>query len=168
MKKKKALCLASMASNLDNFNRNNVKVLQSLGYEVTLASNFHSDEDSNSSEKIAAFVKEMRKANVRIVQINFSRKISNITGQLHSYYQVKKLLSQGFDLIHCHSPICAAITRICARKYQKAGKTRVVYTAHGFHFYDGAPKKNWIVYYPIEKFLSRYTDVLITINKARL
>lgn len=45
------------------------------------------------------------------------------------------------------------------------GRLKVIYTAHGFHFYDGAPKKNWILYYPIEKYVSKYTDVLITINK---
>ena len=38
------------------------------------------------------------------------------------------------------------------------------YTAHGFHFYNGAPLKNWLIFYPVEKCLSRYTDVLITIN----
>ena len=42
---------------------------------------------------------------------------------------------------------------------------KVFYTAHGFHFYKGAPLLNWIIYYPIEKWLSNYTDVLITINK---
>lgn len=57
--KKKALCLATMASNLDNFNRNNVKILQGLGYDVTLASNFHTSEDINSQEKIDSFIKEM-------------------------------------------------------------------------------------------------------------
>ena len=42
---------------------------------------------------------------------------------------------------------------------------KVIYTAHGFHFYKGAPLLNWLLYYPVEKFLLRYTDVLITINK---
>ena len=164
LKKKKALCIASMASNLDNFNRNNVKILQALGYEVTLASNFHSSEDTNSKDKIDRFILEMKDENVNIVHVDFSRKIANIKGQVQSYKQVKNLLSQRFDLIHCHSPICAAITRICAHKYQKTGRTKVLYTAHGFHFYDGAPTKNWILFYPIEKLLSKYTDVLITIN----
>lgn len=42
---------------------------------------------------------------------------------------------------------------------------KVIYTAHGFHFYKGAPKKNWIIFYQIEKVFSYVTDVLITINK---
>lgn len=164
MKAKKALCLASMASNLDNFNRNNVKILKELGYDVTLASNFHTSEDINSQEKTDSFMNEMEAEGVHIVQIDFSRRIENAGNQIKSYKQVKELLKQGFDLIHCHAPICAAITRMCAKKYRKRG-AKVIYTAHGFHFYDGAPLKNWVVFYPIEKWLSRYTDVLITINK---
>ena len=37
-------------------------------------------------------------------------------------------------------------------------------TAHGFHFYEGSPKKNWMIYYPIEKYFSRKNDTLITIT----
>ena len=162
---KKALCLASMASNLDNFNRDNVKILLSLGYEVTLASNFNSLDDTNSKEKIDHFVSEMKAMGVNIVQIDFSRKIFDIRGNIKSFKQVENLIKQGFDIIHCHAPICAAITRLCARKSQISGISKVIYTAHGFHFYDGAPFLNWLIYYPVEKHLSKYTDVLITINK---
>lgn len=42
--------------------------------------------------------------------------------------------------------------------------TKVIYTAHGFHFFKGAPLKNWLFFYPVEKYLSKYTDCLITIN----
>lgn len=165
VQKKRALCVASMASNLDNFNRNNVKILRNLGYDVTLASNFHTSEDTNSQEKIDSFIAEMERDGVHIVQIDFSRRIRNIRNQLKSYRQMKRLIAQGYDLIHCHAPICAAITRMCAKKYQKQGKSKVLYTAHGFHFYDGAPLKNWLIFYPVEKHYSRYTDILITINK---
>jgi len=71
------------------------------------------------------------------------------------------LTDNEYDFIHCHSPIGGVIARLAAHKK----KTPVVYTAHGFHFYKGAPLKNWLVYYPIERYLSRFTDVLITINK---
>ena len=161
---KKALCIASLASNLDNFNRGNVEVLLELGYDVTLASNFNSSEDTNSAEKIDAFAREMEASGVHIRQIDFSRSLGKVRQQMQSVRQVKELLAEGFDLVHCHSPICAAITRACARKYRKTGRTKVVYTAHGFHFFDGAPRKNWLIYYPVEKAMSRYTDTLITIN----
>ena len=103
-------------------------------------------------------------AGVHIRQIDFSRSLGKVRQQLQSGRQVKELLAEGFDLVHCHSPICAAITRACARKYRKSGRTKVIYTAHGFHFFDGAPLKNWLIYYPVEKAMSRYTDTLITIN----
>lgn len=157
---KKALMIASMASMLRNFNLNNIRLLRDLGYEVTLAANFRT-EDSNSPESIQKFRQQMNKEGVLIRQIDFTRKIGNIKGHIKSYKQVQKLANENFDLVHCHSPICAAITRYVFRR--KPGK--IIYTAHGFHFYKGAPLQNWLLYYPVEKWLSRYTDVLITINK---
>lgn len=163
--KKQALCIASVASNLDNFNRDNVSILLGLGYEVTLAANFHSKEDINSQEKIDAFAKEMRAEGVHIVHIDFSRSLKKVDMQIKSVFQVKELLKRRYALIHCHSPICSAIVRRAAEVCRRKIGTKVVYTAHGFHFYSGAPIKNWLLYYPIEKWMSRYTDILITINR---
>ena len=165
MKKKKALFIASVASMLDNFNRENINILLSMGYEVTIASNFHTEEDINSQEKTDGFVSEMRAMGVSIVQIDFTRKIRNIRQQAKSAGQVGKLLEQQFDIVHCHSPICAALTRVNYRRYRKEYGGKLVYTAHGFHFYKGAPLKNWLLYYPVEWLCSWWTDVLITINK---
>ncbi len=161
---KKALLIASMASMLDNFNRNNIKILLDLGYKLSLASNFKTNQDSNSQEKTEHFLKSMKELGVDCIQIDFSRSLWDIHGQWKSYKQVKNLLRKKFDLIHCHSPICAAMTRLCARNYRKTG-TRVFYTAHGFHFFKSAPLQNWLIYYPVEKWMSSFTDVLITINK---
>jgi len=81
-----------------------------------------------------------------------------------TYKELKKIINQNqYDIIHCHTPVGGVLTRIAARNARKKG-TKVIYTAHGFHFYKGAPIVNWILYYPIEKWLSRYTDILITIN----
>ena len=160
---KNALVIASMGSMLDNFNKPNIRLLKELGYDVTIAANFNC-EDSNSKEKNDEFCRIMQEEGIKVQHIDFSRKLFNISKQIKSIKQTKELLKQGFDLIHCHSPICAAITRIVANKYRKKG-TKVIYTAHGFHFYKGAPIKNWLIYYPIEKFCSRLTDMLITINK---
>jgi len=71
--------------------------------------------------------------------------------------------NETYDIVHCHTPVAAMCTRLACRKARKEG-TQVFYTAHGFHFYKGAPLKNWLVYYPIEKICSYMTDVLITIN----
>lgn len=84
---------------------------------------------------------------------------------LKAYVILKKLLDQEeFAIVHCHTPVGAAITRIAARKARKKG-TKVLYTAHGFHFYRGAPLFYWAVYYPIERMLANLTDMLITINR---
>lgn len=82
-----------------------------------------------------------------------------------SYRMLKKIIDEGnFDLIHCHTPVGAMIGRLAARDARKKG-TRVIYTAHGFHFFRGAPLQNWLLYYPAEWICSFLTDVLITINK---
>ena len=86
-------------------------------------------------------------------------------GNLKAYKELKKVIDNGrYDIIHCHTPVGAMLARLAARQARKNG-TKVFYTAHGFHFYKGAPVINWLLYYPVEKWLSRYTDVLITINK---
>ena len=84
---------------------------------------------------------------------------------LTAYKALKNVIDrEEYSIIHCHTPVGAMLTRLAARQARKQG-TSVIYTAHGFHFYEGAPLINWILYYPVEKWLSRYTDVLITINK---
>ena len=85
-------------------------------------------------------------------------------GNLEAYRQLKSLLDrEHYDLIHCHTPMGSVVTRLAAASTRNRG-TRVLYTAHGFHFYDGAPAVNWLVYYPVERLLSRRTDMLITMN----
>lgn len=78
---------------------------------------------------------------------------------------LKRLLSENhYDLIWTNEPVMGIMTRLAAKKTRKKG-TRVIYMAHGFHFYKGAPKKNWLTYYPVEKFFAdHYTDTLITIT----
>ena len=86
-------------------------------------------------------------------------------GNLTAYRRVKRIIREGgYDIIHCHTPVGAAVARLAARKARKNG-TKVIYTAHGFHFYKGAPWLNWLVYFPVEWLLSPLTDVLITINR---
>lgn len=68
-----------------------------------------------------------------------------------------------YDIIHCHTPMGSVLTRLAALGARKKG-TKVLYTAHGFHFYKGAPLVNKLIYFPIEFLLSFCTDGLITIN----
>lgn len=85
---------------------------------------------------------------------------------IKSYNQLKKILKENkYDIIHCHTPFGGAITRFAAKKARKEG-TKVIYTAHGFHFFEGASKKDWLIFYNSEKYLSKLTDVIVTINKS--
>jgi glycosyltransferase involved in cell wall biosynthesis len=86
-------------------------------------------------------------------------------GVFSAVREIETIVRQGgYDIVHCHTPIAAACTRIACRSFRKNG-LKVFYTAHGFHFYKGAPLKNWVVFYPIEWLCAHWTDVLITINK---
>ena len=84
-------------------------------------------------------------------------------GNIKAINQIRQL-AKDYDIVHCHTPLASMATRFACRKLRKQ-ELKVIYTAHGFHFYKGAPLKNWLIYYPIEKICSRWTDVLITINK---
>ncbi|MDA7027360.1 glycosyltransferase family 4 protein [Bacillus sp. CLL-7-23] len=86
---------------------------------------------------------------------------NNIT----AYRDLLRIINENhYDIIHCHTPMGGVLARLAARK-QRRRETKVIYTAHGFHFCQGAPLKNWLLYYPIEKVLSFLTDCLITINE---
>jgi glycosyltransferase EpsD len=85
-------------------------------------------------------------------------------GNYNAYKYLKEIVdSNCYDLIHCHTPMASVLTRIASIDARKKD-TKVLYTAHGFHFYNGAPKINWLLYYPVEWALSGFTDALITIN----
>lgn len=78
---------------------------------------------------------------------------------------IKKIAEDGnYDIVHCHTPVAAFCTRIACNSLRKKGLS-VIYTAHGFHFFKGAPIKNWLMFFPLEWFCSFKTDVLVTITK---
>ncbi|KAB2460697.1 glycosyltransferase family 4 protein [Bacillus sp. CH126_4D] len=84
---------------------------------------------------------------------------------LHAYKKLKSIIHQNkYKIVHCHTPMGGVIARIAARKVRREG-TKVIYTAHGFHFCKGSPFINWLLYYPIERSLATTTDCLITINE---
>ena len=160
---KKALMLTSVASMIDQFNIPNIELLQSLGYRVDVIANFE-DPGTISFERAEELKQKLVSMGVKVTHVAIPR-ILDPKSIISAYRSVKKTINKDkYDLIHCHSPIGGAICRLAAIKARRNG-TKVIYTAHGFHFYDGAPMKNWLIYYPVEKFCSRFTDVLITINK---
>lgn len=158
---KRMLMLASVASMIDQFNMPNIELLQEMGYEVHVACNFEKGSTC-TDEKVLELKKKLKQLHVSFFQIDFERNVMKLNQDLKAYKQVLKLARKyHYTFIHCHSPIGGVVGRMVGHKTN----TKVIYTAHGFHFYKGAPLLNWLIYYPIEKFFSRFTDVLITINK---
>lgn len=101
---------------------------------------------------------------LKIHDIPFSR--SPISKEnVVAFKQLKGLVSENdYDIVHCYTPNAAIITRLVCKGFRKKG-LKVFYTAHGFHFYQGAAKKNWMIFYTAEWICAHWTDVLITINR---
>ena len=97
---------------------------------------------------------------ISVHEVDFHRNPFSV-GNINAYYKLSKLIREGkYNVIFCHEPVGGAMGRIAGRM----NHCKVIYMAHGFHFYKGAPKKNF-VFYLVEKFLARWTDVLVTINQ---
>lgn len=160
---KKAFIVTNAASMVHLFNEDNINLLLEKGYEVHIACNFEKNNtiDSKQVEKCR---KEWEIRGLFLYQFPIDRspfKICNIK----AYKVLKEILKNThFDIIHCHNPVVSVITRLAADKYRKKG-TKVIYTAHGFYFYKGAKMRDWLIYYPVEKYFAGKTDVLVTINK---
>ncbi|BCK00823.1 glycosyltransferase family 4 protein [Anaerocolumna chitinilytica] len=162
---KKVLMTASVASMIDLFNKNNIDILQNdLGYKVDVACNFHHGSIT-SQERVNEYRNELETIGVKTYHVPIPRSLMGIKDIIKSYHLLKEISQVNkYDIIHCHSPIGGVIARLACRKQRKNG-TKIVYTAHGFHFFNGSSIKSWMLYYPIERFCARYTDCLITINK---
>lgn len=152
--KMKVLLVATVQSHICQFHKPLVAMLHEHGCEVRVAAR------NNLAEKNGLkldFVEQVY--DVPFQRSPFSPK------NLGAYKQLKKIIDDGdYDVIHCNTPVGGVVGRLAARKVRKRG-TEVFYTAHGFHFYKGAPKKNWLIWYPVEKFMCRHTDKLITITQ---
>lgn len=161
---KKVLIVASVVSFIEWFNKENVDFLNdTLGCEVHIACNFDYMKDTDV-ERTKKYIEQIKKQGIILHNIAFARSPFS-KDNLEAYKELKKIIDeQNFSLIHCHTPTVSMLTRIAARKARKNGSV-VMYTCHGFHFHNSSSKKNWIFYYPVEKFLSRYCDYIVTINK---
>lgn len=145
---KKVLFSATVQSHITNFHLPYLRYFQEEGYEVHVACKGNGDIAYCDVFHDIPFERSPFKKN-----------------NIKAYRQLKQVIKENqYEIIHCHTPMGAALTRMAAKKARESG-TKVIYTAHGFHFFDGAPLLNWLVYYPIEWLLSFQTDTLITINQ---
>ena len=161
----RALMTATVPSMIGQFNMENIKILKEIGYEVDVACNFH-DNTVWSQEKIVRLKNDLESLNVKYYQIDFERSVFKFFKHIQSYNQIKYLMNnRHYDLIHTHTPISSLITRLAFKKSVIYNTCKMIYTAHGFHFFKGnSPIKNFI-FKNIEKYAAKCTDTLITINK---
>ena len=160
----RAMILASVASMIDQFNMNNIQLLLDNGYDVDVVCNCK-DGNNISQERVKFLINSLAQKGVVVFDVPIPRKIHDVKGIRKSISILKGMANEKeYTLLHCQSPIGSVVARWAFKKSRKCG-TKVVYTAHGFHFYKGAPLANWVLFFPIEKLFSRYTDSLITINK---
>jgi len=146
---KKVLFTATVDSHILHFHLPYLKMFKEHGYEVHVATNGDENIPYCDVKHIVSFERSPLRFN-----------------NLKAIRQLKKIINEEkFDIIHTHTPMGSVVTRLAAKKARKKYHTRVIYTAHGLHFFKGAPLKNWLIFYPIEKYLSKYTDTLILINQ---
>lgn len=145
---KSILFTANLSSFFIKFLTPQLKWFKENGYEVHIAAK---DENIEIPYCDKAF------------NVDFARGF-NLKQNITSYKQMVDILKNNdYEIISCHTPFGGAITRLAAKKC-KLKETRVVYMAHGFHFYEGAPKLKYFLFYNAEKYLAKYTDEIITIN----
>lgn len=150
----KILLVATVQSHICQFHRPLVAMLHEHGCEVHVAAR------DNLAEKNGLRLDFVE----RIFDVPFRRSPFS-PGNITACRQLGRIIRDGgYDVIHCNTPVGGVLGRLAARKTRKHG-TKVFYTAHGFHFYRGAPLKNWLIWYPVERLMCRYTDKLITINQ---
>ena len=154
---KKVLIITAISGFLPQFEKNNVKLLHEAGCEIHYASNF--------KNPIYTFNEEDLKAQgIRLHQIDVAKSPFKFGTNLRAVRQLLRIIRENdIEIIHCHNPMGGVAGRVAAGLSKR--KPYVIYTAHGFHFYHGAPKKNWLLFYPVEWLLARMTDILVTINR---
>lgn len=150
---KKVLLVATVQSHIAQFHKPLIEMLHENGCEVHVAAR------NNLAEKDGLTIDEADK----VFDIPFARSPFSAKN-IKAYKQLKNLIkTEKYDIVHCNTPVGGVLTRMACKKIKK-DKPFVIYEAHGFHFYKGSSKKSWLLWYPIEKHFSRYTDTLITIT----
>ena len=136
-----------------NVSRPCLEIAHDLGYQIYLGTN----------HKYPEKIKTDMPFSVTLYDSHTYRSILNFKDNYRAYKNLIKLLSEGdFEVIHCNTPVGGLVGRMCGRK-KKIKK--IIYTAHGFHFYKGAPFLNNTVIKWAEQIMAHWTNAIITMNK---
>ena len=102
----------------------------------------------------------------KVFRISWSRNPFDIRNFCAPVKQIRKIVEEEqYDIVHVHTPVAAFVTRFALRDLRKQNKVKVVYTAHGFHFYKGGHVIKNAIFFLAEKIAANWTDHLIVINK---
>lgn len=154
---KKILYVTTISGFLPQFELRDVRIVEEMGYEVHYASNFNNPIYSFDKD-------ELEKQGIVLHHIDVEKSPVHLRHNYKAFRQLKKIIDEeNIDVVHCHNPMGGVIGRLSSALSRR--KPYVIYTAHGFHFYKGASALNWILFYPVERFLAGFTNEIITINK---
>lgn len=150
----KILFISNISNRITTFVTASISAAHDLNIDFYQAANWQDTESSQIKADEKAY-------DIKIKSVPISRNPLAKTN-LTAYKELVEFIKQEkIDYIHCNTPTGGVIGRLAGKK---CNVKKVIYQAHGFHFYKGAPKKNWLVYYPVERWLAHYTDAIITIN----
>ena len=148
---KKVLYITTVSRTINAFLVPHIEMLLDNGYEVDCASSI----DKPINEKLQG-------RGVKVFEVPFSRNPLGI-GNIKAFINLIKIQNMNnYDIIHVHTPIAAIYGRLLKLKFPNL---KTIYTAHGYHFLKGGSKLGWLIYYPIEKVMAKFSDVIININK---
>lgn len=148
---KKVLYVTTVSRTINAFLIPHINMLLDNGYEVHCACSIDKPVD-----------KELQRKGVKIFEVPFSRNPLGI-GNIKAFIKLEELQRiNNYDIVHVHTPIAAIYGRLLKLSFPNL---RTIYTAHGYHFLKGGSKLGWLLYYPIEKIMAKFTDVIININK---
>lgn len=150
----KILFISNLSNRITSFVTASIEAAHSLDIEFYQAANWGNTE-------ISQIQSDEQQYGIHIKSFPFSRNPLSKSNFKAYKELVQFIKTEKIDYIHCNTPTGGLLGRLAGKKCKVK---KVIYQAHGFHFYKGAPLKNWLLYYPVEKWLAHYTDALITIN----
>lgn len=151
----KILFISNIGKRVGSFSVASIAAAKKCGMEFYYAANWSAASEEQRVEDEAKY-------GIKLINVDLDRSPYSLKN-IKAYKQIVNFINEEkIDYIHCNTPVGGLLGRLAG---QKCKIKKVIYQVHGFHFYAGAPKKNWLIYYPIEKWLAKKTDAIITINK---
>lgn len=126
------------------------QIMMEMGFDVGIAANLSEIESKLKHSKITYHHIDLERNTFSLKNLTAYKQLLNV------------IFDEEYNAIHCNSPTGGLLGRLCGKK---AKVKKIIYTAHGFHFYNGAPLINNTLFKWAERWLAHYTDAIITINK---